>query len=435
VVLPSGAGGPLVDLETVGRPRRTTLVLSRSTVLSRARRRGGTAVGFEPATGPTAGTHDDSRRLTALTYQSLAARPDEDEADDGQPGVAAPVDPLHPDARALVTRLQQAGELTLVLDDCPRALEAWGPLVQELVDHLPGALVVGLSTTPTSTLTRDQKRLVDDLFGEPVHEVSGLRREQHPAPLADPPRPTPSAPRPRPAGVVLHGEHVLVRDHRLQPWRPHFVLLVAMMLTMLVYLLDMTPVVVIVYGVVTVLGLQTTVAVDRGRRLAEDLQRPPDVERVAYAVADGLLHAGLSPLGSAAVTLAVDDEGVARCALDGVEPSVSAVFATSLGEVVSPMASPWYVVPRWVLQAPIGNAHGLRCAFGRLRPDRQVWHSVPSALGTSDASAQLFARAWDTWVGGGPAVSTGSPEGADVLASHRGSDPFDVTTVLGSRRR
>ena len=38
--------------------------------------------------------------------------------------------------------------------------------------------------------------------------------------------------------------------------------------------------------------------------------------------------------------------------------------------------------------------------------------------------------AWHRWVGGGPAVYTGSPEGAGVLAAQRGSDPFDVATVM-----
>ncbi len=183
-------------------------------------------------------------------------------------------------------------------------------------------------------------------------------------------------------------------------------------------------------GLVTMLGIQTTVAVDRGRRLAEDLARPPSIEQVAYAVADGLRDAGLSPHGAEAVRVEVDDLGERRCALDGVTPEVSATFATALDEVVSPMAEPRYVLPRWVLSEPVDNADGVRAAFGRLRPDGEVWHSVPTVLGTTGERAQVFARAWDDWVGGGPAVYTGSPEGEGVLVTHRGSDPFDVTTVL-----
>ena len=79
------------------------------------------------------------------------------------------------------------------------------------------------------------------------------------------------------------------------------------------------------------------------------------------------------------------------------------------------MASPRYVVPRWVLAGPVDNADGVRAALGRLRPDGEVWHSVPSVLGTTGQRAQAFARAWDHWVGGGQAVYTGSPEGEGVL--------------------
>jgi hypothetical protein len=55
---------------------------------------------------------------------------------------------------------------------------------------------------------------------------------------------------------------------------------------------------------------------------------------------------------------------------------------------------------------------------------------VPSVLGSTGKRAQVFAAAWDHWVGGGPAVYTGSPAGEGVLVTHRGSDPFAVTTVL-----
>ena len=97
----------------------------------------------------------------------------------------------------------------------------------------------------------------------------------------------------------------------------------------------------------------------------------------------------------------MDTLGERRCALEGVPAEESAAFATALDEVVSPMASPRYVLPRWVLQEPVDNADGLRVAFGRLRPDGEVWHSVPTVLGTTGRRAQAFAAAWDRWVGEG----------------------------------
>jgi hypothetical protein len=140
-------------------------------------------------------------------------------------------------------------------------------------------------------------------------------------------------------------------------------------------------------------------------------------------------------VGSAAVATTLDERGEYRCVLDGVPPDVSAAFASALEEVVSPMASPRYVVPRWVRVGPVDNADGILAALGRLRPDAEVWHSVPTLLGTTGTRAQAFARSWDHWVGGGQAVYTGSPEGEGVLVANRGSDPFAVTTVMRTQWR
>ena len=233
-----------------------------------------------------------------------------------------------------------------------------------------------------------------------------------------------------PAPVVLHGDDLRVRDGRLHPWRPHASVATGFVISLMAFLLNLTPAVVIGLGLVSMLGIQTFVAVDRGRRLADDLAARPSLEQIAYAVADGLHAAGLAPVGADGVRVEIDPQGERRCSLEGVDAAVSATFATALDEVVSPMAAPRYVLPRWVLTGPIDNYDGIKAALGRLRPDGEVWHSVPSVLGTTGERARAFAAAWDHWVGGGPAVYTGSPEGEGVLVTHRGSDPFDVTTVL-----
>ena len=183
-------------------------------------------------------------------------------------------------------------------------------------------------------------------------------------------------------------------------------------------------------GLVTMLGIQTTVAVDRGRRIAEDLARPPALEQVAYAVADGLHDAGLTSARGRGGQRRGGHAGERRCALEGVPAEESAAFAAR--------STRWS--PRWRRRATCCRAGccrgrsttptGCGVAFGRLRPDGEVWHSVPTVLGTTGTRAQAFAAAWDLWVGGGPAVYTGSPEGEGVLVTTRGSDPFAVTTVL-----
>lgn len=39
-------------------------------------------------------------------------------------------------------------------------------------------------------------------------------------------------------------------------------------------------------------------------------------------------------------------------------------------------------------------------------------------------------NAWNTWVSAGTAVRASTPEGEGILATHRGEDPFEATTVL-----
>jgi hypothetical protein len=230
--------------------------------------------------------------------------------------------------------------------------------------------------------------------------------------------------------VVLRGDDLRVRDERLHPWRPHLSVAVGLVISLLAFALNLTPAVVIGLGLVTMLGIQAFIAVDRGRRLADDLAARPSIEQIAYAVADGLHGAGLAPVGADGVRVELDPSRERRCSLEGVDAAVSATFANALDEVVSPMGEPRYVLPRWVLAGPIDNYDGIKAALGLLRPDGEVWHSVPSVLATTGQRAQTFATAWDHWVGGGPATYTGSPQGEGVLVTHRGSDPFAVTTVL-----
>ena len=157
---------------------------------------------------------------------------------------------------------------------------------------------------------------------------------------------------------------------------------------------------------------------------------------VAAAVADGLQRADLSPVGSDALRVQVAPDGTTSYALAGVDEDVSARFATAFEEVVSPMASPRYVVPRRVTSAPAGLEgfkRGLR-SRGRQQPDGEVWHTVPSVLAAHRRTADAFAAAWHHWAGGDGTpvrvVYAHSPAGAGVLATHRGEDPFAVTCVV-----
>jgi superfamily II DNA or RNA helicase len=169
----------------------------------------------------------------------------------------------------------------------------------------------------------------------------------------------------------------------------------------------------------------------RGRQLLRTAAEPPSVARVACAVADGLMTAGLVARGSDAVEVTIDRDGEYRCLLAGVDEEQSAVFATALDEAVSPILLPRYVLPRWVVDpAEQSTWDALGAARGRLRPDGLVWHAVPTVLGVNADRARLYAVAWRHWVGGGEPLFTGSPEGTGMLAAQQGSDPFAVSTVI-----
>lgn len=177
----------------------------------------------------------------------------------------------------------------------------------------------------------------------------------------------------------------------------------------------------------------------RGRHLLEAAQTAPSVVRVASAVADGLLGAGLTRRGSESVEVVVDHEGEYRCLLRDVDATEAELFVEALDEAVSPIGLPRYLVPRWVRTRRLRSGSLGRWAerwsvllagFGRIRSDGVVYHAVPTVLGVNAERAAAYAKAWDHWVGGGDPVYTGSPEGQGILAANLGADPFAASTVM-----
>jgi hypothetical protein len=196
--------------------------------------------------------------------------------------------------------------------------------------------------------------------------------------------------------------------------------------------LPVVALVVLTVALVAALLLRRTTLAGRGRALVAAGAVPPSVEQVAGAVADALHDCGLVGAGAAALAVEVDASGEYRCRLAGVPEPESEVFARALDEALGPVLSPRYVVPRHLLlDRPRPTSELVAAARGRpLEPDGTVWHPVPTVLGVRAERAAAYARAFDHWVGGGEALYTGSPEGAGVLAAQRGSDPFDVATVM-----
>ena len=114
---------------------------------------------------------------------------------------------------------------------------------------------------------------------------------------------------------------------------------------------------------------------------------------------------------------------------------VSARFADALDEVVSPMGSPRHVVPTASAQVRSARETPGSPRWGCCGQTARSGTSVPTVLARTGQLARVFTRSFDRWVGGAPALYTGSPEGEGVLVTHRGSDPFDVTTVLRTQWR
>ena len=178
------------------------------------------------------------------------------------------------------------------------------------------------------------------------------------------------------------------------------------------------------------LGGAPALAAARRRRVLTEAGAAPDLVRAACALADGLHAAGLTSVGAAAVDWHVDSSGQLRVVLEpgGGGTEQSELFAAAFAEMVAPIGAPRYLVQRYV-EDGVSVWDAVR-PLSTYRPDRVVWHPVPSVLGVRAERAQAFARAWMTWVGGGPAVYTGNPTGAGILAGCRGTDPWSVTSVL-----
>ncbi len=265
--------------------------------------------------------------------------------------------------------------------------------------------------------------------GEPYEDEERLSIWLRPVPGAVPalPQPAVSAAAPRPPDVVLTGDGL--RGRLPDVWRGTPAALLAATVAVVVPAIWTG---LLLLALPALLGpvLAVRRVAERRRTLLEQVARPPDPVRVAWALADGLRAAGLTAVGAEGVEWHVASDGGLRFRLDSGPGASgdSTVFAEALADLVAPVGSPRYLVARHVLTVPDGI--GLLRPLRSVRPDGVAWHPVPTVLGTRAALAEAFAGAWQTWVGGGRALYTGSPEGAGALAASRGTHPGAATSVL-----
>jgi superfamily II DNA or RNA helicase len=179
-----------------------------------------------------------------------------------------------------------------------------------------------------------------------------------------------------------------------------------------------------------VLAVRRDRALRRAGRLLSDAAGDPPLLWFACAVADGMRACGLARRGAEGVVARVEPDGSYRLSLADVDAETSRRFALALDEVLSPIASPRYLVPRYVLRPAPVRARARAWLGGTAVADGVVYHAVPAALGQNRGRAEAFATAWHTWVSAGEPVYANTPEGEGVLATHRGEDPLAATTVL-----
>jgi superfamily II DNA or RNA helicase len=179
-----------------------------------------------------------------------------------------------------------------------------------------------------------------------------------------------------------------------------------------------------------VLAVRRARALRRAGRLLSGTTGEPPLLRYAYAVADALKACELSRYGAEGVVARVEPGGSYRLSLADVDAATSERFALALDEVLSPIAAPRYVMPRYVLRPGPIRPRTREWLEGTAHADGVVYHAVPATLGQNRGRAATFAVAWNTWVSDGEPVYTNTPEGEGVLATHRGEDPLSATTVL-----
>jgi hypothetical protein len=165
--------------------------------------------------------------------------------------------------------------------------------------------------------------------------------------------------------------------------------------------------------------------------------QPSDaLEDFAAAVAEALAATGgIAPdLGPDNVRIVTQADGRYRCFLAGATTEESARFAEALDQLLSPLAAPRYIIPRYVVAQPtslFASARlALRLSTGTKRGSTVVYHAVPNWLAANRERAGAFARAWNRYVSAGQPLYWKDPAAQAILAAQRGDDPFDVTTQM-----
>ncbi len=167
------------------------------------------------------------------------------------------------------------------------------------------------------------------------------------------------------------------------------------------------------------------------------LLSPSDtLEDLALAVYEALRTTGgiAGGRGPQDLRVVLQQDGYYRCYLASASPEDGALFAEALDEVLSPLANPRYLIPRFVAAAPRSLWQALGELVRNAIPGRPgapcVYHAVPAYFGADKQRARAFRRAWNRHVSPGHLLPCQHPRAQAILARQRGQNLFAVTTQL-----
>jgi hypothetical protein len=198
--------------------------------------------------------------------------------------------------------------------------------------------------------------------------------------------------------------------------------------------LSLAPFLLALVGLVSGAAVGAALAGNAMRAAIAKLGPSDALEDLAAAVAQALrATGGVKSEGDVQVVL--QDDGYYRCYLSGATRDESALFAESMDELLAPLASPRYIIPRCVAADPPRSALGalvlgLRSARRGAVGDRVVYHAVPDYLAANKSRVEAFEAAWHAHVSPGTALYSQDPRAAAIIEVQRGENPFATTSQM-----
>ena len=198
--------------------------------------------------------------------------------------------------------------------------------------------------------------------------------------------------------------------------------------------LSTVPVLLMLIGVVCGAAIGAILAGNAVRDSLADLGPSDALEDLATAVAEALRATG-GVKSEGEVRVVLQDDGFYRCYLTAASREDSALFAQSMDELLAPLMSPRYIIPRCIgpdpPSSPLGAlALAVRTETRRGPSDRVVYQAVPTYLAANKTRVQAFETAWQQHVSPAAALYYQDPRAAAIIEVQRGENPFATVSQM-----